>query len=833
MNSVKGGVSLKKIYNKIISLFVLFTLLLGSGGPAVSHVIAEYNGIETEELELEAEQESDAEQQLEAEPEAKEEAPGKTSDRELEELKEEDKKTQETQETKETESIDEKKGDDSSPSKTDEVNDDTEEEVQEEVTESAEVEEDEEDEEELLENIPAMFTPAIPIPAMGKMKLSGGLVDTIKVNKTATRTPGCRTFEVNLDITGEPQEAPVDVVLVIDRSGSMNETSSSGNDYFPIVAEPATNQTYYVKVGNGYQQVSRSGNVWRYSSGGWPTTYRYFTWDPNGNDSAAGGNNANNAVGKPFYVRGNSRLYYAKKAAINFAAKVLGSDGIPGSRVSIVSFAGPTAFGNTGHDGEARLDQALTDNLASIQNTVNSITANGGTNTQAGYRRARQEIQDNGNPNANKVVIMFTDGMPNASDKGATLQSHENTTVATIHTNAAIEAAGQIFNPGIADVFSVGLFQGMSGPVKDFAEQVLTAAKNKGYYDAPTAQDLDQIFDDIATHLGYAATNAKVVDKIGDNFELIRSSLPAGATYNSDTREITWNPGTIYESAQLKYTVVAKPNFPGGPADTNKFAKLTYKDIFGVDGKTKGFPVPNVNVPTLIKVSLTDATINLGDSINLGSGTDENGENYMSPVTGGDNDGETFTYEWRKVGDNTVISNDKNPSVSPTEDTRYELTVIDSNGCKAKATMWVRVISLTDVTVKKTVTGNMGDMEGSFSFTVKVEGEEEPRTFELSNGKTKTLYGIPRNAQLTLTETDNRDHDVTVTINSSEIFAQDDKFIINLSEFTGEAITIEVTNHRNILIDTGVTLDSLLYILILLGAVFGLAIKVIPKKNYE
>ena len=56
MNSLKGGLSLKKIYNKIIPLFVLFTLLLGFGGPAVSHVIAESNGIDTKELEIEAEQ---------------------------------------------------------------------------------------------------------------------------------------------------------------------------------------------------------------------------------------------------------------------------------------------------------------------------------------------------------------------------------------------------------------------------------------------------------------------------------------------------------------------------------------------------------------------------------------------------------------------------------------------------------------------------------------------------------------------------------------------------------------------------------------------------------
>lgn len=565
--------------------------------------------------------------------------------------------------------------------------------------EDSNTEEEEIEKDQGLEYYPSIAEPTIGLAGMMSRlsnlnTKSSSIEDTIEVNKWAKRLLGlCRVFEVNLEITGEPQEAPVDVVLVIDRSGSMNESSSSGNDYFSIVAEPANDQTYYVKVNGQYRSVQRV-NVgstwnpiyrWRYTVGG----TRYVEWDANGDDNSPGSTNQNNPVAKPFYVQGNSRLYYAKKAAINFAAKVLGPDGSPGSRVSIVSFAGPTAFGNTGHDGEARLDQPLTNNLQSIQNTVNGITANGGTNTQAGYRRAKKEIEDNGNPNANKVVIMFTDGMPNASDKGQTLQSHENTTVATIHTNAAIEAAEQIFNPGIADVFSVGLFQGMSGPVKNFAEEVLTDAQNKGYYDAPTAQDLDQIFDDIATHLGYAATNAKVVDKIGDNFNLIESSLPAGATYNPTTREISWNIGTIVDEAKLTYQVVAKPDFEGGLADTNEFAKLTYTDVFGEDNQTKDFPVPEVDVPTLLEAILTDANITLGDSIDLGIGTDENGENYLD-IFGGDGDG-TYTYEWRVKGETEVFSTDRNPNVSPTEDTVYELTVTDSNNCIAVAEMTVFV----------------------------------------------------------------------------------------------------------------------------------------------
>lgn len=522
--------------------------------------------------------------------------------------------------------------------------------------------------------------------------MSGELEDTIQTKKEALRAVGCRTYDVTLTITGTPQQAPVDVVLVLDRSGSMLDIVY---EYTKITSAPSTNSSYYVKVNGEYIQVSYSSGGflqppgWYYSVGF--LNYYYVSWNINGDDNASGGS-SNSPTAKPFYTRENTgtRLDHAKAAAKAFAQNVLGSGGIPGSRVSVVSFGGPISGGSK---DDATLNEVLTNNFSQVENAINSIstTSTTTTNTQAGFRLAKdiinQAIQDN--PNSNKVVIMFTDGVPTISIGGS---YQEPGSTSHTHVQRAVSEGKTLH--ALADVYTIGLLLNMSQNDLNIAEYLLNQTQNKGWYSTPSAQALSSIFEEISQNLGYSATEAVVVDKIGDNFNLLVDSLPEGVEYNANTRTITWRPGTIAEKAELKYTIQAKPEFPGGLAYTNEEAILTYKDIFG-QTQEKEFEKPQVDVPAPLAVSLTGATIQYGDVISLGIGLNPHGENYMSPITGGDGDG-TYTYEWRIKGETEVLSNAKNPEVNPEEDTIYELTVIDSNGCKAIAEMQVKVIQHQD-----------------------------------------------------------------------------------------------------------------------------------------
>ncbi|NLJ41154.1 MAG: VWA domain-containing protein [Clostridiales bacterium] len=546
--------------------------------------------------------------------------------------------------------------------------------------------------------------------------------DTIAVDKKAGRTTdkegnktGCRTFEVTLDITGTPQLAPVDVVLAIDRSGSMND-----------------------KDGTGRQ----------------------------------------------------SRLYYAKEAAADFAAQVLGSeekgyDGIPGSRVSIVSYSGPTVStgpGSIGNENQATIDQKLTTVLKDVNKAIDDLKAEGGTNTQAGFNKAKSEIETNGKEGHRKVVIMFTDGMPTSSNGNS--YGPNNPTVHNIHTKAAYEAGQHIYNEKIADVFTVGLLGGLTGNVRKLAVDTLKKAQNKGYYEAPTAGALEEIFGVIAQRLGYSATKAKVVDKIGDNFDLIEDSLPEGAIYNPTTREITWEPGTIEIHSQLKYTVQAKPEFVGGLALTNEYANLSYKDPNGASG-SKGFPKPKVDVPTRLEVSLSDATINYGDSISLGTGAGSAGENYMN-ITGGDgkkdeNGNLICDYEWREVANPAVISNERNPTVEPAEDTKYELTVTDSNGCVAVATMLVTVrVPTGSIAITKKVENYLASKDKNQVFDILVFKDGVLyTTVSLKHNENKTINNLPLGTY-TIKE--------VVPMNYKKVGITNRSITLNSSRLAGETI---------------------------------------------
>lgn len=372
---------------------------------------------------------------------------------------------------------------------------------------------------------------------------------SLKLNKTASETGNFAEWEVELTIEGKNLKTSSDVVLVLDRSGSMRGT----------------------------------------------------------------------------------RLNKAKEAARQFVDHLLVNEQST-VRIAIVSFEGNATVLSDflGYNGRQTL-----------KNHINDISANGGTNIQAGIRQAKT-LLDGSNADK-KTIVLLSDGAPTYSFRATQATSYawpngkydfilsdfRNTQIGNgnsynlptgifgigdqryrvdnylVTTNGigTLSEARHIINSGI-DMYTVGLDVGNDQD----ARYVLQNSQNKGYY-AGGSDDLTPIFTEIAASLVNPATQAVVTDPLGDMFDLVKDESYGGSNFeashgtvqwNDATETFTWNVGNVQEDEvyKLKYKITLDctkdPQFHTW-YPTNKTTTMNYKDYNGQNA-TKQFPIPNVKI---------------------------------------------------------------------------------------------------------------------------------------------------------------------------------------------------------------------------------------------
>lgn len=124
------------------------------------------------------------------------------------------------------------------------------------------------------------------------------------------------------------------------------------------------------------------------------------------------------------------------------------------------------------------------------------------------------------------------------------------------------------------------------------------------------------------------------------------------------------------------------------------------------------------------------------------------------------------------------------------------------------------------VSIVKKVAGNMGDTTKAFTFNIKVD-EEDFGTFDLAHNGVKYISNIPSNGTLKLSELNSEGYKVKVDVNGVEQTVVDGVCTIELEPYGAKDLNIVVTNTKNVLIDTGILLDSLPYIGILVVVIVG------------
>lgn len=385
----------------------------------------------------------------------------------------------------------------------------------------------------------------------------------MKTSKTVTGpVNGYYTISLESFATGETTvtetATPVDIVLVLDVSGSMDE--SLGEATYTARESQAysynsygNNTFYYLYTDGNYYAVSREGrNNHRLTFRVGYTNYYLVgtgvqTTYPNGvgtTDTIWTG---------VLYERTQKSKMDALKEAVGLFVDAVTTNATQDSqgnsrrvdnRISIVKFAGhgsnnpayyatanqtePSGDGNhTADNGYnyteivSGLTSVLDGGGATVKSTVTSLQAGGATAANGGMRLALNLISNiPASRESNKVVVMFTDGQP-------TYQSDFNTTVA----GEAIGHAYTLKNTYSTTVYTIGVFDNETTNIKNYMNWVSSNYKNQqnwqnngttttpttgSYYQKSDGANLNDIFKDIASASAAADATAGASTQVRD-----------------------------------------------------------------------------------------------------------------------------------------------------------------------------------------------------------------------------------------------------------------------------------------------------------------------------
>lgn len=325
----------------------------------------------------------------------------------------------------------------------------------------------------------------------------------------------------------------------------------------------------------------------------------------------------------------NDKLDKIKEAATNFTNNILSNTQGSDVRIAIVTY---DYYGKyNGYNGQGSyLNLGFSSSKDDINKAINAITAGGGTNTQAGIRRAAETLRG-AREDAKKYVLFFTDGLPTQSYNDDDTINGDGTAVSKEYINAAKDEYNKHFtswnktssnnNQIDAKFYSVGVFTKASDTKKKQAVNFLKTIQNvidpdkfgEKYY-TENLDVVNSIFTDISNEIAAdinntVATNVTINDIVIDYFNIVKDSWKV-----TDLKEnviniqpevtgnnITFKIGDIKVNAgESKGGVIVTFNaklkdayFGGGNIDTNVSADITYND-----GQKQEFNIPNVNIPS-------------------------------------------------------------------------------------------------------------------------------------------------------------------------------------------------------------------------------------------
>ena len=387
----------------------------------------------------------------------------------------------------------------------------------------------------------------------------GGKVekDGLVMSKTIKKT-GDSQFLLTLEAfatgstTTTTSTDPVDIVLVLDVSGSMKDSISDKYDHYETYSID-TDGTYYYKDNNGqYQQAYYCGGGSTHD-GGWYTEEHsngiFGIGSYHGGTRLTPKTSSADTAGTQFYTYSKLTKMNALKTAVKgFVNSV--NEKSPESSIAIVKFGAEinNEIGNDFNGSGWNYTQTVkgltpASSAAELNAAVDTLRYGGYTPAHLGLQLANEIIQKDPNKDRQKVVVLFTDGEPNDYD-------HRTDGFTPAAANQAIANSKSIKAAG-ATVYTIGCFGTTPSDTSDTGKYMnyvssnypnatsMTSGGDKAdpanyYKTVSSAADLNNIFTDISQTIGGTTVklgNTSVLrDVISDYFK-----LPEGADKNSIT----------------------------------------------------------------------------------------------------------------------------------------------------------------------------------------------------------------------------------------------------------------------------------------------------------
>ena len=314
---------------------------------------------------------------------------------------------------------------------------------------------------------------------------------------------------------------------------------------------------------------------------------------------------------------GQTRLAAAKEAAISFLDAYKGDAASVGRYVSLVSFAGSASVKCDWQD------VSTTAGYNAVVRAIKNLSANGGTNLDAGLKNAANQFTKSavsGISKDSKNVIALTDGIPTYYGKNTSQHGNygcPDTNAATAKSAAALKESASLYTvcfgaandrcwtAGSAheeDRWGNTVEHDTDGPlVGDFLRDSIatSATADTTYaYNAANSAELLKAFKAITTSITTGISSGTVTDPMGPNISV--TAKPDNFV-SADGKTYTWELANGVKSTdgskttytyRLSYTVTLDTTGEG--FDENAYYPANGKTTFTSGDKTFEFPVPGV-----------------------------------------------------------------------------------------------------------------------------------------------------------------------------------------------------------------------------------------------